>query len=646
MGRRLALIVATYEYDDPGLRQLTAPRRDAEELAAVLGNEDIGGFEVTTLVNEPHRTVGAAIGDFYSDARPNDLTLLYFSGHGLKSDSGKLFLAMKDTHLRNKLFTSVTADQVNEAVDDSASRQKILILDCCYAGAFPVGTRTKSDDSVHVLQELGGRGRVVLTASDATQYAFEGDSLTQDDSGAQSIFTRHLIAGIRDGSADRDNDGDITVDELYDYVHQKLAEERPEQRPKKQESVSGRTVVAQNIHWSIPEDIRRTLEGSFSDYKLQALQYLDQIFATSRNALVKRKIRDAVERVRDTEDSRKVEKAATDWLEAHPVDDAVRPINTTGPRPVAPTRSPAAELAPPVVPSRRLPPEQLDAPRQPPRWQSTPPQAPPRYAPPQPHRPVDAPPTRLPRPPSAPGREPTAFTAAYADPRPPATEPRRFVPPPRPRPPQPPDTGPHAESFSDDGYDDVAIKPLPWYLRPAVIFAATVALVVGTGSALAYVLSNQETTVPVETTTVPPPPTVTTTATAPPTSTSSGTRQCWNGTRVPAGQSCPISPTNQTCASGTTKSPSGSCVTVTYCEDGNPAPAGGTCPSPEPSCPDGSPMPASGTCPPTKSPCPDGNPVSADGTCPTSTPKDGSSDKSSAGSSSPVVPSLRAPGLP
>lgn len=84
MGRRVTLLIATYQYHDAGLRQLTAPARDAESFAAVLQDPDIAGFEVTTLINEPHHRVGEVIGDFYHDRRRDDLTLLYFTGHGLK----------------------------------------------------------------------------------------------------------------------------------------------------------------------------------------------------------------------------------------------------------------------------------------------------------------------------------------------------------------------------------------------------------------------------------------------------------------------------------------------------------------------------------------------------------------------------------
>ncbi|HEV2918092.1 MAG TPA: hypothetical protein VG673_02455, partial [Actinomycetota bacterium] len=44
-GTRSALIVASDNYTDPGLRQLRAPASDAQALAAVLRDPQIGGFE-------------------------------------------------------------------------------------------------------------------------------------------------------------------------------------------------------------------------------------------------------------------------------------------------------------------------------------------------------------------------------------------------------------------------------------------------------------------------------------------------------------------------------------------------------------------------------------------------------------------------
>ncbi|MFE3222439.1 caspase family protein [Nocardia sp. NPDC059228] len=321
MTGRFALVVATYTFHDPGLRQLTAPAHDAEALAEVLADPTIGGFEVTTLINQPHHVVGAAIGDFFSDRRRDDLTLLYFSGHGLKDDAGKLYLAMTDTRPLNPLFTSVPADQIDYAMTGCDSNRQVLILDCCYSGAFPVGTIAKADDQVHALETFSGRGRTVLTASDATQFAFEGN--TPHGQATQSVFTRHLVAGLRDGGADLDQDGDITVDELYSYVHDHVVAERPRQRPKKQDNIEGRTLLARNRNWQVPQHIRTALESPAVRDRRNALDDLDQLHRTG-GAIVRSRVRDAITRLLD-DDSRAIAVAAAHWLDVNPTGTATPP---------------------------------------------------------------------------------------------------------------------------------------------------------------------------------------------------------------------------------------------------------------------------------------------------------------------------------
>jgi uncharacterized caspase-like protein len=245
-GRRLALLVASYHYQDAGLSQLEAPQHDAEELAEVLHDPDVAGFDVTVLVNEPHYVVGEAIGTFFSDRRRDDLTLLYFSGHGLKDDQGRLYLAMTNTKRERLPWTALAAEQISDAMEVCRSGQKVLVLDCCYSGAFPAGWTAKADPAVHTLERFGGKGRAVLTASDATQYSFEGDDLIGE--GSRSVFTRCLVKGLRTGEADLDGDGHISLDELYSYVHDRVVEEMPTQRPKKKEDIEGRIIIARNIH--------------------------------------------------------------------------------------------------------------------------------------------------------------------------------------------------------------------------------------------------------------------------------------------------------------------------------------------------------------------------------------------------------------
>jgi uncharacterized caspase-like protein len=262
-------VVATYTYADGGLRQLTAPEHDAEAFAAVLADQEIAGFDVTTLVNQPHHVVGEAIADFYSNCRRDDLTLLYFSGHGLKDDEGRLHLAMTNTRREALLFTAISAAQLDAAMEASASRRKVLILDCCYSGAFPAGRTAKSDEGVQTLERFQGKGRAVLTASDATQYAFEGDDVS--GSGTSSVFTRYLVEAIRSGEADLDEDGDIALDELYSYVRDRVVAEMPQQRPKKQEDVDGRILIARNVHWTLPAHLRYAIESPIAAQRRSAV---------------------------------------------------------------------------------------------------------------------------------------------------------------------------------------------------------------------------------------------------------------------------------------------------------------------------------------------------------------------------------------
>jgi hypothetical protein len=292
-GRRVALLVATDRYQDSGLSRLAAPASDAKKLAEVLRDTDIAGFEVTRLHNKRNAVVGKAIGDFYRDRKRDDLTLLYFTGHGVKDDYGQLYLAMTDTDHDNLQFTGVRGEQIRAVMEECRSRQNVLVLDCCYAGAFPAGAGIKGDAAVHALDQLGGRGSVVLTSSDAMQYSFEGNQLTETGSaslraGPSSLFTRFLVEGLRTGRADLDGDGNITLDELYSYVHDRVTQERPQQRPKKKEDVEGRILFARNVHWTVPSHISNVVGSPSSAAKLTALDELRSLYAGGNNVVQQR----------------------------------------------------------------------------------------------------------------------------------------------------------------------------------------------------------------------------------------------------------------------------------------------------------------------------------------------------------------------
>nr|WP_251692606.1 caspase family protein [Streptomyces sp. CHD11] len=241
---RHALLVATGRYHNEALRRLRSPARDARELAEVLADPRIGGFEVTTAVDRAHHEVTQAIEHFFLDRRRDDLLLLHISCHGLKNDDGELHFAAADTDQRLLASTSVPAQFVRRQMNLCRARSIVLLLDCCYSGAFLTGS--KGDTTVHVGDELAGHGRVVLTATNRTEYAWEGERVTELGP-EPSRFTGALVKGLRSGEADRDRDGVISVHELYDYVYEELRDAGVRQRPQMWAELEHRVVLARSV---------------------------------------------------------------------------------------------------------------------------------------------------------------------------------------------------------------------------------------------------------------------------------------------------------------------------------------------------------------------------------------------------------------
>ena len=115
----------------------------------------------------------------FADRHPDDLLLVHFSCHGVKDEVGELHFAMAQTSLRRLAATAVAADFVTRRMYRSRSRRVVLLLDCCYAGAFERSLIPRTGGSVDIEDQFsgGGRGRAVITASSAMEHAFEGGEL-------------------------------------------------------------------------------------------------------------------------------------------------------------------------------------------------------------------------------------------------------------------------------------------------------------------------------------------------------------------------------------------------------------------------------------------------------------------------------------
>ncbi|MCI0610439.1 MAG: caspase family protein [Anaerolineae bacterium] len=334
MSARLALIIANTEYTDPGLAQLSAPGRDAKEFGRVLDSPEICAFDdVVVLINENSSKVGEAIDYFLSNRKPDDLLVLYFSGHGVRDEYGSLYLAVKNTNRARLRSTAIKSDFIREAMDQSRSRRQVLILDCCNSGAFTQGTKAATGVSLGTASAFeAGYGRIILTASDSTQYAWEGDKVIGETD--NSLFTHFLIEGL-EGEADLDGDGRITVDELYDYAYEKVKLATPKQSPSKFSSKQqGEIVLRQNMRMEeiksvlLPAPLLDSIENPFSDVRMGAVQQLIKLL-NGKNLGMARSAQEVLERIAENDDSRQVSYAARQALES--IREAEKPAKNDQP---------------------------------------------------------------------------------------------------------------------------------------------------------------------------------------------------------------------------------------------------------------------------------------------------------------------------
>lgn len=312
MGRREALIVATGQYQDKGLRKLRSPAQDATALSRVLSDRRIGDFHVEQVIDETEASIRRALHRFFSDRRRDDLLLVHLSCHGIKDDEGRLYFAGTDTTRQALEVTAVSAAFLNDQMERCRARSIMLLLDCCYAGAFATGS--KGDEGVHLKEKFEGHGRAILTASNAIEYSWEGDTLSGQ--GQPSVFTSAIIKGLQTGDADRDGDGRVSFYELHEYVTDRMLAAVPKQTPLKWElGIQGGLYVARNPRPrpALPREVLEALEHPLPGVRAGVASDLARLLVSAQPT-VKRAARHALEQLL-ADDSHTVRQAAAQALD-------------------------------------------------------------------------------------------------------------------------------------------------------------------------------------------------------------------------------------------------------------------------------------------------------------------------------------------
>ncbi len=149
-------------------------------------------------------------------AKPEDTVLVFFSGHGVLSE-GDGILATSDCRLADASRTGLPTAELQEMLLKCSAERKVLVLDCCHAGAAADksgGRNTSSEELATIFQRAQG---LVTLAS-----CGQNEKSQQDPKKGLSLFTYFLTLGLK-GEADVDNSGEdgygiVDHVELHNYV--------------------------------------------------------------------------------------------------------------------------------------------------------------------------------------------------------------------------------------------------------------------------------------------------------------------------------------------------------------------------------------------------------------------------------------------
>ena len=178
-------------------------------------------------------------------AENGDTILIFFSGHGVTQD-GECYLVPVDGDDKK----AVSLSWLKKKLAGSTAGQKVVILDACHAGA------AKGVNGISLSHKARSNDLVMLLSCTEKQVSWP------DEQRGHSVFTQHLLEGLRGGAAGADRR--VTHEELFEYVRKRVrawtfANRKPIQTPVMAASGTGETILA-----SIPKGGFKTLSSPSS----------------------------------------------------------------------------------------------------------------------------------------------------------------------------------------------------------------------------------------------------------------------------------------------------------------------------------------------------------------------------------------------
>lgn len=160
-----------------------------------------------------------------SYAKPEDLFLFYYAGHGTldeDNDDEYYLVPSNVTKLygdRDQLVRKgISASELRQLLTEVKSQKQVILMDACHSGGAvkSMSVRGAATDEKAIIQLARSSGVVMIASSGTKQFATEFEELKH------GVFTYALLEAL-EGKADT-GDKKITVNELKSYMEERVPE--------------------------------------------------------------------------------------------------------------------------------------------------------------------------------------------------------------------------------------------------------------------------------------------------------------------------------------------------------------------------------------------------------------------------------------
>jgi uncharacterized caspase-like protein len=230
---RWAIVIGVSKYKHESLN-LRYADRDAEEFYNLLLSPVGGNFKpdhVVKLTNQEATTanVTRALRSFLKKPGREDLVIIYCACHGTPDldRPENVYLLTHDADPNDIAGTALPMREIDLSLRENLLSERVVIFaDTCHSAAIGggMGRRSTGNNTALVnryLEEVStARGGIaLLTSAEANEVSFEDTRW----GGGHGVFTHYLLRGMM-GEADINQNGFVTVGELFEYVRAKVQE--------------------------------------------------------------------------------------------------------------------------------------------------------------------------------------------------------------------------------------------------------------------------------------------------------------------------------------------------------------------------------------------------------------------------------------